>query len=265
VPRDFDETNVNRRYFRWYVDSLNMPGARVLDFGCGSGRVVRLLRNAGYDAYGVDIRWPGADFYGDIEATELAPGVLRYFEPGQPLPFPDDHFDVIVSDQVIEHVPELEATAAELDRILRPGGVCYHHFPSKMTLREGHIGIPLAHLLPRGRARLLYTAALRAVGLGANKDDRPPMRWAAENLAWIDEFTVYRPPGAVESILARHGVVRHRELDYCRFRAADRPLLRRLLNQSWSRRPAASAFRRLGFEAIEVRGPVRADPAAQAD
>jgi SAM-dependent methyltransferase len=74
VPRDFDETNVNRQYFLWYVNSLGNPGARVLDFGCGSGKVVRILRRAGYDAMGVDVRWPGADFYGDIEHSDLPAG-----------------------------------------------------------------------------------------------------------------------------------------------------------------------------------------------
>ena len=52
--------NVNRSYFAHYVQQVAAPGAVVLDYGCGYGTVVELLRAAGYDAYGVDIRWPGA-------------------------------------------------------------------------------------------------------------------------------------------------------------------------------------------------------------
>lgn len=250
--RDFDETNVNRRYFVWYLNSLGNPQAKVLDFGCGSGTAVRLLRREGYDALGVDIRWPGAD-YGDIERADLPPGTLRYYDQGGPLPFEDDTFDVIVSDQVLEHVVPLEETVAELERVLKPGGVMYHHFPSLALLREGHIGIPLAHRLPRGRLRLYYTALLRRLGFGANKDARPALVWAGDNLEWIDRWTVYRSPALLDEVLGRRGQLRHREIDYCRFRAADRPALSWILAQGWAKRPAEAAFRRLGFEAVEVR------------
>jgi SAM-dependent methyltransferase len=235
--------DVNRRYFVDYVSRVAPPGARVLDFGCGDGTLVRMLRDAGYEAYGVDIRWPGAD-YGDLADSDLGrDGVLRYYEEGGPLPFEDGCFDVVVSDQVLEHVRPLEATVRELARVGRRG---YHHFPSRTVWREGHIGIPFAHRLPPGRARLAYTAALRRLGLGAAKDERPPREWARDMLDWIDRWTVYRDVREVEAALG--GEIRHRELEYCRFRAGRRvrPFLSR-------RRPVEAVFRRLGFEAIEVR------------
>src|SRR4051812_27299202 len=96
--------DVNRRYFVHYAKRVVAPGATILDYGCGTGELVQLLRAAGFDAYGVDIRWPGGD-YGQIDASELGrSGVLRYYEEGGRLPFDDDTFDLIVSDQVFEHV-----------------------------------------------------------------------------------------------------------------------------------------------------------------
>lgn len=62
--------DVNRRYFVHYARQVAAPGATVLDYGCGSGELVELLSAAGFDAYGVDIRWPGGD-YGALEASEL--------------------------------------------------------------------------------------------------------------------------------------------------------------------------------------------------
>ena len=180
------------------------PGAVVLDYGCGSGTVVEMLRAAGYDACGVDIRWPGANI-GDIEASELGrEGVLRYYEEGGRLPFDDDSFDVVVSDQVFEHVVPLEASVREIERVLRPGGVAYHHFPSRAVWREGHIGIPLAHRMPPGRARLAYTTALRRAGFGKFKDDRPAREWAIEKLEWIDRWTVYRSAREIHEIFGRN-------------------------------------------------------------
>ena len=245
--------NVNRRYFAHYVQQVAQPGAVVLDYGCGSGTVVEMLRTAGYDAYGVDIRWPGATTP-DIEASELGrERVLRYYEEGGRLPFHDDTFDVVVSDQVFEHVVPLEASVREIERVLRPGGVAYHHFPSRAVWREGHIGIPLAHRMPPGRARLAYTTALRRAGLGKFKDDRPAREWAIEKLEWIDRWTIYRPASEIHAIFGRNANLVNREIEYCRFRAAGRRGLHALLSWPVSKRPAEALFRRLAFEAIETR------------
>jgi SAM-dependent methyltransferase len=259
--RDHDESNVNRRYFAWYVRRVASPGARVLDFGCGSGTVVRMLRREGYDAYGVDIDWPGAD-YGELEGKELPPGILRYYQEGARLPFEDNAFEVIVSDQVFEHVVPIEQTVHELKRVLAPGGVMYHHFPSRDVLREGHIGIPLAHRLPRGRTREIYTATLRRLGMGVSANDQTDSpsatKWARQNLRWVDDWTVYRELAEIHAIFGRDARLSHREIDYCRFRAAGRPWLSAPLARPRLRRPAEWLFRRLAFEAIEIRPCARA-------
>jgi SAM-dependent methyltransferase len=250
---DHEAEDVNRRYFVHYVQQVVAPGAVVLDFGCGAGTVVRMLRELGYDAYGVDIRWPGADF-GDLERSDLGrAGILRLYDEGGPLPFEDDFFDLIVSDQVFEHVVPIEQSLSELARVLKPDGISYHHFPSDAVWREGHIGIPFSHRMPPGRMRLAYTTALRRAGLGKYKDERPAREWAAEKLDWIDNWTVYRPAEEIHATFGRRWQLRNREIDYCRFRAGDRRWLRLVLDRPAARRPAEWLFRRLAFEAIETR------------
>jgi SAM-dependent methyltransferase len=250
---DAESQDVNRRYFVHYVQQAVPPGAVVLDFGCGGGTVVRMLRAEGYEAYGADIRWPGAD-YGDLEASDLGrEGILRLYDEGRPLPFADDYFDLVISDMVFEHVVPIEASLAELQRVLKPDGMSYHHFPSRSVWREGHIGIPFSHRLSPGRLRLAYTAALRRAGLGRYKDDRPAREWAAEKLAWIDDWTVYRSRAEIHALFGRRWQLRHREIDYCRFRAGDRRWLRAVLDRPAALRPAEALFRRVGFEAIEAR------------
>lgn len=248
--------DVNRKYFVHYVQQVAAPGATVLDYGCGDGELVQLLRNAGFDAYGVDIRWPGGD-YGQLDASDLGRnGILRYYDEGARLPFDDDAFDLIVSDQVFEHVVPLEQSVREVERVCRPGGLMYHHFPSNAVWREGHIGIPFAHRLPKGRARLLYATTLRRLGAGIYKDDRPAGEWAAEKLDWVDRWAIYRPASEIHAVFGARAALSNRELDYCRFRAANRPWLLALLHLPAARRPAEALFRRLAFEAIEARSPM---------
>jgi SAM-dependent methyltransferase len=243
-----EEADVNRRYFVHYVRSVAQPGATILDYGCGAGTMVRMLRAAGYDAYGVDIRWEGAD------AIDLGDaGTLRSFEEGGRLPFGTDRFDVVVSNQVFEHVVPMEAAVREIERVLKPTGVMYHHFPSREVLREGHIGIPFAHRIPRGPLRLYYTIALRRLGLGTFKDARPAREWAVEKLAWLDRWTIYRSRAEIHAVLGRRAALRNREIDYCRFRAGERVCLRATLARPRLKRPTEALFRRLAFEAIEAR------------
>jgi SAM-dependent methyltransferase len=245
--------DVNHAYFVHYVGRVAEPGARVLDYGCGDGTVVRMLRDAGYNAYGVDIRWAGAD-YGDLEATDLGrAGFLLYYDEGGRLPFPDGSFAVVISDQVLEHVVPIEAAVREIERVTGPHGLSYHHVPSRGVWREAHIGVPFAHRLPRGRARLAYVSALRRLGLGTFKDDRPPREWAEQMLEWIDRWTVYRSSEELEAVF---GQVVHREIDYCRFRAGRRRWLHAILDRPRVRRPVEALFRRLAFDVIECR-PVR--------
>src|SRR5438034_2728471 len=94
--------------------SLDRPlplTARVLDLGCGGGRLVDDLINVGFDAWGCDI------------VTE-ANGNDRVLPIEQPyrLPFEDSSFDLVCSTEVLEHVLDYETTLSEVVRVLRDGG-----------------------------------------------------------------------------------------------------------------------------------------------
>jgi SAM-dependent methyltransferase len=158
-----------------------------------------------------------------------------------------------VSNQVFEHVERLGAVVRELERVLKQNGTAYHHFPSREVLREGHIGIPLAHRLPEGRLRFAYVALLRRLGLGSNKADLPIRTWTRVMLDWLDAYCYYRPYAQLVSEFTEHFSIRHCEIDYCRFRAADRPWLRRTLEVESLRGFYERLFRRLAFMAVEMR------------
>jgi SAM-dependent methyltransferase len=248
------DLDVNYRYFVSYVGArVGRPSFSVLDFGCGDGVLVQALRRQGIDCYGAEVFYPGGVY--DVQSTgELVErGIIRTFSEGAPLPFDDGTFDLVVSNQVFEHVEHLGAVVGELARVLKQNGTAYHHFPSREVLREGHIGIPLAHRLPEGRLRFAYVALLRRLGLGSNKADLPIRTWTRVMLDWLDAYCYYRPYTRLLSEFTEYFSVRHREIDYCRFRAADRPWLRRPLEIEPLRGFYELLFRRLAFMAVEMR------------
>ncbi|HEX3875256.1 MAG TPA: class I SAM-dependent methyltransferase [Solirubrobacteraceae bacterium] len=101
-----------------FPDELDLAGKRVLDFGCGSGRFLRHLLNAG----------TGATFEGaDIDAACVAwlerhlPEPHRAFrnDPAPPLPRPDGHYALIYATSVFTHLTDTWAAwLCELHRLL---------------------------------------------------------------------------------------------------------------------------------------------------
>ena len=100
-------------------------GRKCVDAGCGAGaRDVYLLWNRGYDIYGLD-----AVPENITVAKERHPEIadrLQVADMREPLPFPDESFDLALCNAVIQHIPEAatkRVTLPELARVLRPGGV----------------------------------------------------------------------------------------------------------------------------------------------
>ncbi|GAB7034275.1 hypothetical protein JCM4914_57360 [Streptomyces platensis subsp. malvinus] len=106
------------------LDAYLPRAARVLDYGCGYGRLTAELAGLGYHGVcGVDVS-AALIARGRREHPELD---LRH-HPGLPLPFGAGSFDAALLFAVLTCVPrdaDQEAIAGELGRLVRPGGVLY--------------------------------------------------------------------------------------------------------------------------------------------
>lgn len=98
-------------------------GARVLDYGCGYGRLTAQLAEAGYAAVGVD------PSHAMVERGRAEhPGVELVHQAELPLPERDGAYDAALLFAVLNCVPRdasQHAAVAELARLVRPGGVLY--------------------------------------------------------------------------------------------------------------------------------------------
>jgi len=104
-------------FYAKYADTLKpaRAGARALDVGCGVGQVVARLKEAGFEAHGVDVSEP------NIERARVFSDRCQLYD-GRRLPFPDKHFASVGALNVLEHVEEPEAFIAELVRVTEIGG-----------------------------------------------------------------------------------------------------------------------------------------------
>jgi len=136
---------------------------RILDAGCGDGLLLD------YFAQNMGKIYPGVtfEFYGfDVSDHRVqAPGyfqdtvaILSRNHPYMPWserlalisesdawPWPPDQFDVIISNQVMEHVRNHRLFFSEIFRTLRPDGFSVHVFPLRHVLVEPHLHLPLVH------------------------------------------------------------------------------------------------------------------------
>jgi SAM-dependent methyltransferase len=118
-----------------FVGRANLGAdARLLDVGCWDGeatlRYARVARIAAENTYGVEVcKEALADAAGKIRATRL--DIER-----EPLPYPDSFFDVVVTNQVFEHLKQIYFPMDEIARVLRPGGHFIFSVPNVASLHN---------------------------------------------------------------------------------------------------------------------------------
>jgi SAM-dependent methyltransferase len=207
------------------------PGGRVLDYGCGAGRLVRLCRQSGLDAYGCDRFYGGCDTSVQIPQAWFERGIVRRMK-GHLIPFAARSFDLVVSNQVLEHVEDLDQAIGEFGRVLKDGGAVLSLFPDRRVWREGHSGLPFLHWFPKdSHLRLGYALALRTLGLGRSlaghydKHGSSRLEWSRNVCRWLDSWTCYRSLGQIDRAFgARFSRIRHIEAHWFDRRLEGKPV-----------------------------------------
>ncbi len=126
-----------------------LEGRWILDVGCGIGTYVKRFRDFSPHVYGID-----------VSAKRLAESTMPNLvaAAGEALPFRDEAFDVLVFNEVIEHVADDRQTIEDALRVLRPGGHIVIYAPNRLYPFETHGvyvrgrykfgNIPLVNYLP---------------------------------------------------------------------------------------------------------------------
>jgi SAM-dependent methyltransferase len=174
------------------------PAATVLDLGCGDGSLVGEYRGLGYEAFGCDLAFKEGRAVERLHSTGLIRLIAR--EPYR-LPFADDSFDVVLSDQVFEHVKSYDATLSEIHRVLKPEGISLHFFPSRYTPIEPHVCVPLATII---QARW-WLAIWARLGVRSPLQKGMSVREVTEaNHVYLTGYTNYLSRSGMQRCVARY-------------------------------------------------------------
>jgi SAM-dependent methyltransferase len=180
-----------RRVLAAELDRLGLrPGCRILDAGCGSGRMLDDLAERG-SVTGVDLSPVSVSAARDRGHTDVRVGRLEQ------LPARDGEFDLVTCLDVLEHTPDDRVSLRELLRVTRPGGRLLVSVPAYQALWSSHD-------VRNDHYRRYTRAALRTAAFDTG--------WAIEEDTYFNAFLLapaaafrllekLRPPSAASSDL----------------------------------------------------------------
>jgi 2-polyprenyl-3-methyl-5-hydroxy-6-metoxy-1,4-benzoquinol methylase len=181
---------------RRYVKGFDPRGTRVLDIGCGDAGVLIAFAEQGSVCAGIELDEKSRE-RGLLRAEEH--GVTIDFRSGvaEALPWADGSFDLVILDNVLEHVQDRPGTLREIHRVLRPGGLLYMVTPKPFSAyslwNDPHYDLAGLVLMPRAM-QIWYFEKLRGGGQGTYDVGVIPTRWRLRKLLAAAGFSVEVEP-----------------------------------------------------------------------
>lgn len=159
------ESPITKKRYNELLDKMEpyRKSNRLLDDGCGTGFFLITARERGWDVYGTEYS-ERAVYLCEQNGIKMIAGDLELDS------FPEEHFDVITSFEVIEHLVYPNRKVDLFSRFLRPGGLLYCTTPnfnsiSRRILKDrwSIIGYPehLCYFTKKTLTRLLHSKGLR--------------------------------------------------------------------------------------------------------
>lgn len=210
--------NINYLYLLQLIQKKSDTKAKVLDYGCGKGEVVQLCLGNNFETYGVEAFYEGGNVIKEVKQTGLYNKNIFAIK-NEKIPFADKTFDIVVSNQVFEHIDNFHKPLEEIRRVLKDDGIFICIFPSKDVWREGHIGIPLVHWFKKGsKLRFYYVLILRHLGLGNFKGGKNSEQWTNDFLVWLDNYTFYKDVKVIKDVFENYFYVEELKNDWIKYR-----------------------------------------------
>lgn len=161
---------------------IDLKAAHCLDLGCASGVITSQLAPLVSSMVGLDYDEIALRHTNTPSHNQPSPAFIR--GDAMQLPFPAATFNLVICAQVYEHVPDSSHLAAELCRVLVPGGLVFFSGPNWLFPVEPHYGLPFLHWLPSS----LAGRYLRLFRMGTHYYERSGTWWGLQRL--LSCFTI---------------------------------------------------------------------------
>ena len=202
---------------------------RVLDVGCGNGHLLEyLMKNINclnpkidFEFHGFDVSDHGVQSVGYFSKTieslsKSFPDIpwnkrLKVLSTKDTWPYPDNYFDLVISNQVVEHIGNHELFFSEIHRTLSKEGHSIHLFPLKHYIYEGHLNLPFVHKILNYDFLVSYIKFLSLLGLGKFKShnrssDISLSEYSERHADYMSFFTNYLSYSEVLSLGKKHSL-----------------------------------------------------------
>ncbi len=126
----WDREYIQKRYIwggRTPAFPLHPKGSLTLEIGCGDGKILRTALDNGWDVVGLDLSLPA--IRSALERTGAPGRGVCLQGDGEHLPFRESVFDIVIAVHIMAHLDTAgrRRAAAEITRVIRPGGTFYFH------------------------------------------------------------------------------------------------------------------------------------------
>jgi len=149
---------------------------RLLDMSCSTGIMTQLYAERFAEVRAIDIdRQAVQHARQNYARPNLAFDTMNALQTS----FDSGSFDVIICNQMYEHVTDASRLLDEIFRLLRPGGICYFGATNRLKIMETHYGqIPFLSIIPKPLASL----CLRLMGKAETYSETHLSYWSLKQL-----------------------------------------------------------------------------------
>ncbi len=147
---------------------MDLSKLKVLDIGTGSGHIAVELSKAAKEVHSVDI----------VDERRIKKGYSFKQIDSEKLPYKAGEFDVVVTNHVVEHVPNQELHLKEIQRVLKKGGYMYLATPNWYWISDPHYRLPFLPVMPKS----LGSAYIKLFNRGTEWDVLPISHFKIDKL-----------------------------------------------------------------------------------
>jgi len=124
----------------------DLKNINALDIGCSTGIMSNFYSPHFKTLTGVDIDAPAVEFARKNRVSDNAEFIVG---DAMNTGLQANHFDLVFCSHIYEHVPDAFKLMEEINRVLKPGGICYFVAGNRLIWLEGHYKLPLLSVVPK--------------------------------------------------------------------------------------------------------------------